>query len=557
MALIGLILPVTGFSQTIPVGDLMEEQIRIQQLMNDSLSHSFSNRSVWMNTYDDYMDDADQRHSGWWTRKLQHHQNSEDSPFRWGIYNPVFQTTYNSKFPHGENNGAAWYGRGITSEIMGGGYITSDYVTISIRPHLSYQQNRDFEVPRFIPRSPSGDVYYQPEQNILDTPFRFGPDPYSKYNLGHSSIRLHYKKVEVGASTEPMTWGPAVKYPLMFSNNAEGLRHLFLSTREPIDLPLGIGAFEFRWIIGWPKDTKYYYYEGSNFPRLTNSVNVIYSPGFLDHFHIGLSRTFNEFIFNGRPTRTQILGMFDPFRKSELDDDEAFDLGGRPRDQKATAFFRWVVPDANAEIYGELFREDHSWDFRDFLMQPIHNSAYMFGFQKLFFTPGPIDFFRVNAEFTNLTASRITEVRAQSYFYTHGQIRQGHTNNGQILGAAVGPGSNSQFLSADAYFNDYRVGLFVQRHAINDHLHYALNRQIQENNLDLGNGDQWNHRININIGANVLWHTGPFILESKVTVTNAMNYGRFGLGEPGTTFDNFDPYDVVNVQMQIGGRYVF
>src|SRR5690606_32163936 len=115
----------------------------------------------------------------------------------------------------------------------------------------------------------------------------------------------------------------------------------------------------------------------------------------------------------------------------------------KPRNELNSVYARWVWPESRMEIYGEYFRDDHFWDWRDFLMEPNHNSGYAFGFQKLFDAP-LARHYRVNLEFTNMTPSFLANVRPQFYYYAHEEIRQGHTTGGHILGAAIGPGSNSQ-----------------------------------------------------------------------------------------------------------------
>src|SRR5690625_7055915 len=68
-----------------------------------------------------------------------------------------------------------------------------------------------------------------------DAPFRFGPDPFTTFDWGNSYIRAHYKSIEAGLSTEPLWWGPMQRYPLIMSNNAPGVPHAFLGTRELLD----------------------------------------------------------------------------------------------------------------------------------------------------------------------------------------------------------------------------------------------------------------------------------------------------------------------------------
>src|SRR5690625_7363763 len=96
------------------------------------------------------------------------------------------------------------------------------------------------------------------------------------------------------------------------------------------------------------------------------------------------------------------------------------------------------------------------------MMEPRHNAGYAFGFQSLLEAP-LARWYRVNLEFTNMVPSGIREVRPQFYYYTHEEIRQGHTNRGHLLGAAIGPGSHSQYLRGEALTAKGRVGRYGER----------------------------------------------------------------------------------------------
>lgn len=534
------------------MGDLREEQLRLQQLLSDSLYTSYVNRPVWNHIYDSYMDDAAGR-DGWWNRKLTQMEEPVDESFKVGLFEPVLQSTFNSRLPFGENNAAAWYGRGITTDIQGGAYITSDYLTLTLRPQIVFQQNMDFENPRFLFTDREGNLQYLAEGigTRVDNPYRFGPDPFWTSHPGQSSVRVHYKNLETGFSTEPLWWGGAVHYPLMMSNNAPGVPHLFIGSRGPIHIPW-VGKFEFRWMGGWPEDSPYFDApEQFSHQRFLNSANLSWSPHLFPGLYIGLSRTFLMHIPEGL-SWGDVGKIFELGRTSSTPDDETF------VDQSASIYFRWLFPKAHAEIYGEFFREDHSFDFRDFLMQPHHNSAFSFGFQKLFYTTltPNIDFVKVNLEVTSLNPSRLDEIRWQTYFYTHSRIRQGQTNEGQILGAAIGPGSSSIYLGVDGYKGDFKGGLFIQRWVDNDHFHYRWN--LDRADRPWGQGDKWHHRVNLNLGANFLWGPGPYYLQGKMTWTKAYNYGRTQYGNiEGLDWDNRIFDDAYNLQIQLGVRYVF
>lgn len=538
--------------QPVPIGSVNDQHYRTLQLLSDSTIHtSLTNRPLWMSTFHNLANEIDHPSSNaWWAQPLEGPKTMLLNFFEAGIYEPVLTNTYNSELPYGENNGAAWYGRGLNTEFQGGFYLTSDFLTVSFRPHLIYTQNRDFAKPRFIPTDDDGSPQYRAIFGGIDMPYRFGPDSYSDFDLGHSSARIHYKSIEAGASTEPLWWGPGVQYALMMSNNAAGVPHFFLGTREPLALPLGIGGIEFRWVWGWPRDSEYFTLNDNQ--RFMNALNFSFSPSFIPNLTLGLTRTFHQYIPEGGLDASDLFDIIQAFQKVKQDGSGGSGLNDA-KNQLASIYFRWVFPESNAEVYGEYYREDHNYDLRDFLMEPDHDRAYTLGAQKIV-ESNWIDFVKFNAELNSLVPNRIDEVRPQTYYYRHARIKQGHTSRGQVLGAAIGPGSDSQYFGAEGYFNDGMLGLFIQRVADNDFFHYVYYDQP-----DLGNGykDIWRHRINLNIGLKGSYKTGPLLLGAQLVWNKNYNYGRYNYGNLDVNFDTVDKNDKINMQLQLSVRYLF
>ena len=546
-------------AQTIPVDDIKEEQLRIQQLFQGSVYSSFTNRPVWNHTYDLYLDNSEQSH-GIWTRKLDTQTYDLGYSFTAGVYKPSLAFTSNSTVPYGENNGAAWYGRGLNTEFQGGFWITSDYLTVTFKPHFIQHQNSDFEVPRFIPADNEGNRLFVAEAvgDIIDRPFRFGDQSFSTFDLGHSSIRVHFKNFETGLSNEPLWWGGNVKYPLLISNNAPGLNHFFLGTRSPINVPY-VGNFEFKWIGAFPEDSEYFLAdEEADQNRFMNAINISYSPAFAPNFHVGFARAIHTYLEDNRLSGEDIGMVLDPFLYANFLEKRGAIQNLKPRNHMNSIYARWIWPESRFEIYGEFFRDDFAYDSRDLLMEPRHNSGYAFGFQQIVFAPAA-NFYKVNMEFTNMTPSYLQEVRPQNYYYTHPEIRQGHTNRGQVIGAAIGPGSNSQFFGIDGYFDQGRLGLFVRRLADNNHFHYMYDRSLNRpEEFRQGFGDYWRNRTDLTIGTRGLYSFGDFLLTGEFSWTKLFNYGRFDYGRfQGLTIANFEPYDVTNVQFRLSVSYLF
>ncbi|MDX1640352.1 MAG: capsule assembly Wzi family protein [Balneolaceae bacterium] len=546
-------------SQTIPIDDIKEEQLRILQLIHGSEYASFANRPTWNHIYRQYQD-LETEDYGIWTQSFESTQYEYKSYFKAGVYNPNVKFTANSGVPYGENNEAAWYGKGINTELQGGFWLTSDFLTITFRPHIVSQQNADFERPRFIPNDEDGNTRYVAEGigSLIDHPFRFGPEAFQTISPGYSSVRLHFKNFETGVSTEPLWWGANVKYPLIMSNNAPGMPHFFIGTRGPLKIPY-VGKFEFKWMGGFPEDSEYFdqdiQYQQD---RFMNAINLSYSPFFAPNIHVGLTRAVHTYLKAGNLTSEELGMIFDPFLLKHFESTRGPVGIIKPRNHLNSLYARWVWPQSRMEIYGEYFRDDFAWDTRDLLMEPRHNSGYAFGFQKLISAP-LAHFYKLNVEFTNMTPGYLEEVRPQDYFYTDPRIRQGHTNRGQLIGAAIGPGSNSQFMGVDAYFDTGRLGIFVRRLANNNHFHYEYDRSLNRPpEFRQGFGDYWRHRTDLSIGTRGVLYYKDFLISANFSWTKLFNYGRFNYGEFGNTnISNFEPYDKINIQFQVGVTYQF
>lgn len=560
VALILVFTHVQLFAQRVVINDVKEEQIRIHQLLYGSTFTSLANRPLSHQIYDNYLNLSDQDYGMWSKPRFSTvYTPGPQNIFRAGLYDVQIRFTLNTTVPYGDNNEAAWYGKGLNSELFFGGWISSDYLSISFRPQLVYQQNIQFEHPRFVFRDGDGDLLYSSEAigSIIDTPFQFGPDPFSTMSLGYTSIRAHYNAFEAGYSTEPLSWGTNIQYPLLFSNNAPGMQHFFLGTRKPVRIPY-VGHFEFSYIGAFPKDSDYFEQEEDQQQnrRFINGINLIYSPSFISNFHVGFARAVQKYLENDHLKGSDFGLILDPFYLKEFIRIRGTLNTIEPRNHLNLIYARWIWDESHFEIYGEFYREDFAWDARDLFTQPRHNSGYSFGFSKLLFAPYA-RFYRVNLEFVNMTPSQLQEVRPQFYYYSHPVIRQGHTNRGQILGAAIGPGSNTQYLSIDAYKDWGRYGIYFQRLADNNQFHFNYDRSLNRPEVfRRGFGDYWRNRTDLTIGTRGVIESNNFVVSADIAWTKLFNYGRqdynvFG----GTNVANFIRNDRTNLAVQFTISY--
>ncbi|HEU5175197.1 MAG TPA: hypothetical protein VFT96_10625, partial [Gemmatimonadaceae bacterium] len=88
------------------------------------------------------------------------------------------------------------------------------------------------------------------------------------------------------------------------------------------------------------------------------------------------------------------------------------------------------------------------------LVEPNHTQAYTVGMQWLG-KPVWAGRFRARGELANLEMSPTFRTRPAATWYTSRAAEQGYTHQGQVLGAAIGPGSSSQHVAigyvADAW----------------------------------------------------------------------------------------------------------
>lgn len=613
--------PYSLSAQPIPIGDLRDTQAKFAQLFADTVAeYSFMNRPLSLNSDGYGLSNRLVKGSAHSRRSFAYRQSmwrtidpfpstpllqaisvpgaevnglglttsAESSPnalerqnFRFGLYDLEFGSSYNSKLPYSENDGAAWAGKGFNSVLKTGIFITSRYLTITLRPEYSYAQNMDFTPPRFVPFNRSGVRRYAPEGYIredslaerIDMPYRFGPDSYVNFDLGQSSIRLHFKEFETGISTENVWWGPGVTYALTMSNHAAGLPHVFLGTRKPVNLPLDIGLLEFRWMLAKPNDSKYFdlgiherstnSYIAARQPffreRFMNGLNITYSPSVMPNVFFNYTRITHDYLDGTMPTFEQATTVFRRFPRPDWEDV----YSNFRHDQSTYEDFntlqsvgmRWVFPEDHAEFYMEFYKESVHRNFRDFWTEPSHDRAYNVGFQYIVPSwPGHpfLDFLRLRAEFTNLVPTRLDDIRPQTYYYSHKRIKQGHTNEGQVLGASIGPGSDSQLIGFDFFLYKGMLGLFVQRVAVNDHFHYELSQRYIPGT---GYKDYWNQWVNLNIGSRGMWRIGHITLEGAATWNKNFNYGRqyFLRSWNGSR----EQRDVINWKTEFTARYRF
>lgn len=396
------------------------------------------------------------------------------------LLTPQVQLVTNSAIPFSRNSGALWAGKGSNTRVVGGVAARLGRLTAVIAPEFVHSQNRAFpaRVTDIIPsppippgRSPFSFPWYANGPYSLDMPMRFGNQPSHVLRAGQTSVLADLGALAFGFSTENEWWGPGVDNALILSTNAPGFPHLTLRTIEP--LPTRLGAFEFHWLVGGLTQSAYFDTSTSVTPRSISAAAVAFRPRALQNLSFGLARAVIGTSSGWGPIPFR---WFDVLRStghpnSGAPYDSTLNPGGR--DQIVSAFARWVLPASGAELYGEWGRLDLPVNLRDLLVQPNRGLAYTFGLQwsrQAFRQDGLL---HLRLENTSLEQSLALRNRFAGVWYTSRRVLQGFTNEGQVLGAALGPGSSGQTAEVNYLLPGGYLGFEVGRSRYNEDVHEA------------------------------------------------------------------------------------
>lgn len=357
-----------------------------------------------------------------------------------------YRVVYNSGLPYSLNDGPMWAGRGWNQALSGGIEVTSERYRVIFAPTFLNEQNVDFQVIPFFDGSRS--VWanpFHPTPESIDLPLRFGDRRITRFDPGQSSAEATVGWAVVGFGTENIWWGPGMRTAIVLSNNAPGFPHAYAQLRHPAQTR--VGAFDAQWILGGLSQSEFFDNNPSNKTRSINGIALAWQPKFDSLLTLGMSRL----VIGTNP-------MYGFFPASSLD----IIARKKNRDQITSFFGRWVLPESGAEFYGEWARFAEPSSLRDFLEYPEHSEAYMLGLQWAHRAFAQSTF-RLQTELSYLEPDPSTRLRPAVTTYTSEHVIQGFTQQGQVLGAASGPGSSSQWLAGDLFAKGWRFGLFANR----------------------------------------------------------------------------------------------
>lgn len=385
-----------------------------------------------------------------------------ERPF--SIILPEVWLNLNSDLPFGQNDGPMWGGKGYNWRALAGATVSLGPLRIVAIPEIVASTNYaisidplDLRFSRPLPASRSqfaSPFNYVPYS--VDFPYRYGDSAFAKVYPGQSSATVTLGNFKGGASTENEWWGPALRNPILFSDNAPGFYHAFLGTAKP--LVSRIGVFEGKWIIGGLEESDYFDDDVSNNIRSVSALSLVWKRRQESGLTLGIGRS----VFAPSDGYSGVPGhAFDFLLSTDRPNavsptDSTFTPG---RDQIFSFFAHWMVPRYGLETYLEWARAEMPSSLREFLIQPNHTRGYSGGLQYAHSYGDGDAKLRFQMEFTNVEQSGSYRFGPTGSFYASRAVIQGYTNNGEMLGSGVGPGSSGEWLAADYVGSNVRFGI--------------------------------------------------------------------------------------------------
>lgn len=461
----------------------------------------------------------------------------------------------NSFLPISFNDGNFFPSRGNQERYSIGINFKFNFLEINYQPEKVIIQNLPQE---FF----AGDVgnywarYYQLVRNNIDDfrSVKFGR-AFDTINFGQSYLSLNFGKISAGISNQNIWWGPGIRNSLIFTNTAAGFKHMFINSNKPIETP--IGNIEFSGIIGTIDSTRFEdpddpymrtMWEGgmikkNNTSRSISAFTLNLQPKILDNFYIGYAFSRqnyqNDFNQNNQP--------YTFFSK----DKPKMDIG--------VLMFRFSLPRNHAEFYAEIGQPEKSpWPWKFF--GDSSRTGFVAGLRKFFPFRNKDFVFEFSTEFTQLALMnprlifnkdpRVDGPQFNSW-YTSPLIRQGYSNDGQLMGANIGPGSTSQMLGLALRYKKNRIGIKVEKIVYNYDFYYF-------NYLSDVIGAGWFDRVWIDLNRSIDLQLSLFkniYFSANYMITDSWNY-RWYRRDDFQYYLRSSPDDKYNTRINFSIKYI-
>ena len=374
------------------------------------------------------------------------------------------RVTWNSGMPG--NDGAVWFGRGVTLDASAGVRYTTGPFDLQFAPLAFVAQNQAFAL------APNGNTGAGALGDArfpgnIDLPQRFGTSAYARVDLGNTRISIDTRAISVGFSSAPLAWGPARDEPLTLGPNGGGFPHLYAGSGEP--WPIGIGTLHVKLIAGRLGQSAWSPVTSGDPSRFLSGVVATLEPRGVPGLELGFMRT--AMLTWHDATWRSVFRPLSGVVSNPVDGNTNITA----ENQYASVFLRWALAPTGFEMYAEYGKDDFTGSLRAFALKPDDLGNLLLGVQRAFRSSRGVRVYRVELVNAVLSANERGQRGLTKPIppYYHTEVLQGETVNGLLLGSETAYGGAGWRIASDAYTANGRCTWSLERRLIMDWLPVA------------------------------------------------------------------------------------
>ena len=472
----------------------------------------------------------------------------------------------NTVLPQNWNDGNMFPAKGWQERHIFGVNIRYNFLDINFQPEWLKVQNlqQDYypgnpEDGNFMPK------YYGSVANVVDNFRQFGQSKIDTFSYGQSRIGFISKYIGVGISNQNIWWGPGKRNSIIFTNNASGFKHYYLGTVQP--LKSVIGDIEFNAITGI-LDTNWY--SDPDIPLMRS----IWSGGIskknlnqkkIDAINFSLRLKWIPNLFLGYAYSRQYYKN----QENIFGNGYTFFSKDFYKQEFGSLMFKILFEKDFAELYGEIGIQKKApwpWKFFENNIKP----AYIIGFTKNNFLFHSKYFLNFTFELAQFQLMNPKDLFYPDFpyvgglfnsWYTDFNIKQGYSNQGQLLGSSIGPGSNMQSVNLSINKGFSKIGVQIERIEQNKDFMYIVYYNGR-NGQFINGGQKWGYynKYWVDINTKLYFQFKPvknIFIAGSIMNTDALNYRWIKFLQPGKKYDESSNLtDKFNVQFQLSLKYL-
>jgi hypothetical protein len=389
-------------------------------------------------------------------------------PLQSNLFRPIFFKTdslsfsftirsesyYNDNAPNQENMDVRYFSKGVASFNSVQVAINSPYFSFMAEPYL--MQNR-FSASSGINRS-------GPFSVLNDRPLKHPQMPSSGFR--NLMAFFHYKGLGLGWHTGNRWWGPGLHTSLQMTNNTQPIPAQIIGTVQEIRL----GSFGFYGLYTFARLNEETGFLAKYFTSINAQISwygsIVISAGLSRNYLTG-GQISAGYEWTEKDARNII---FESVFISNLIKAE-YTIGGHDQwDQTLSGYITITMPKKDLKVYAEFGFNDNRMYFADFLSQPDHSMATVFGIRD--YSIGNKKHWAWGFEWTNLMityTSRHRPTGPGTWFIN--PLYDYSTYNGRRWSAHSGSDSDDWLFYA-GYLSDKLMvipGINYERHGIVSH----------------------------------------------------------------------------------------